>query len=158
MGESLTQRKLEPMANMFSLLCRTILLLLLIARSKLVPDFALTLHGIHLLITSFYSHSLPTNALWWLLQAGSATLMVAGGVWSCRWRELRPISFGGGEVTANGSATTTKGKGKGSAGGEYEMLNRSSGAAETNGPGTGTGIGRMMTMDVEDGRGREGRG
>ncbi len=39
--------------------------------------------------------------------AASAGFMTVGGVWSCRWRELKPISFGGG---------ATKGAG------EYEML------------------------------------
>ncbi|KAI4086550.1 MAG: hypothetical protein LQ344_007453 [Seirophora lacunosa] len=71
-------------------------LLLLIARSKLVLDFALTLHALHLLVTSAYSHAVPTNLLWWGLQGVSAGVMVAGGVWACRWRELRPIEFGGG--------------------------------------------------------------
>lgn len=93
---------------------RVILLLFLIARSKLVPDFALSLHVIHLTITSLYTKSLPTNWLWWALQAASVTLMVVGGVWSCRWRELRPINFGGG-------SGVTKGGGKDGAG-EYEMV------------------------------------
>ncbi len=94
-----------------------ILLLLLIARSKLVLDFALTLHFIHLIITSLYTRSLPSNWLWWALQAASAGLMVFGGVWSCRWRELRPISFGTGDPGGGGS------KPRGG-GGEYEMVAR----------------------------------
>lgn len=86
---------------------RIMLLLLLIARSKLVPDFALSLHAIHLLVTWAYTRAVPANWLWWALMGASATLMTVGGVWSCRWRELRPISFGGGA-------------GKG--GGEFEMV------------------------------------
>jgi len=74
-----------------------ILLVLLIARSKLVPDFALSLHVIHLGVTSAYTGSLPGSWLWWVLMVASATVMTVGGVWSCRWRELRPIRFGGGE-------------------------------------------------------------
>ena len=70
-------------------------LLLLVSRSKLVPDFALTIHFIHLIVTSFYAKSIPTNLLWWLLQAVSATLLVMLGIWACRYRELQPISFGG---------------------------------------------------------------
>ncbi|KAK0516958.1 hypothetical protein JMJ35_000113 [Cladonia borealis] len=85
-----------------------ILLLLLIARSKLVPDFALTLHFIHLIIVSIYSRGVPRNALWWGLNALSAVVMTVGGVWSCRWRELRPISFG-------------TGGGKGGGGGKLEI-------------------------------------
>lgn len=91
---------------------RVILLLLLVARSKLVPDFALTLHAIHLIVVSLYSRALPRNTLWWGLNALSAVMMTVGGVWSCRWRELRPISFG-----------TGKGGGGGDRG-EYEMVGR----------------------------------
>ncbi|NJR31462.1 hypothetical protein HC762_01700 [bacterium] len=71
-----------------------IVLLLLISRSKLVPDFALTVHLLHLVTTWLYSRSVPMNLLWWGLQAGSAAIMVSLGVWACRYRELRPISFG----------------------------------------------------------------
>ncbi|CAF9906825.1 hypothetical protein IMSHALPRED_005365 [Imshaugia aleurites] len=97
--------------------CGIILLLLLIARSKLVPDFALTLHALHLLATSLYSRALPAHALWWALQAASAALMVAGGVWTCRWRELRPIAFGG-----TGKGGDGVGMGIGVGGGGYEMV------------------------------------
>jgi protein SYS1 len=82
--------------------------LFLISRSKLVPDFALTIHFIHLVVTWFYTKSIPTNLLWWLLQFGSAALMVALGVWACRYRELQPmINFGmagKNAAQANGSA------------------------------------------------------
>ncbi|KAI9850404.1 MAG: hypothetical protein M1838_005737 [Thelocarpon superellum] len=71
-------------------------ILVLIARSKLVPDFALTLHFIHLVLTALYSRGVPANWLWWALQAASATVMVSLGTWSCQWRELRPMSFGAG--------------------------------------------------------------
>lgn len=83
------------------------MLLLLITRSKLVPDFALTLHLLHLLITSLYTRSVPTNLLWWTLQAGSAGVMISLGVWACRYRELRPITFGMGG-TANGGSDAGK--------------------------------------------------
>lgn len=74
-------------------------LLLLIARSKLVPDFALTIHLLHLLATSLYTGGVPVYAFWWGLQVASAGLMVGLGMWSCRWRELQPITFGGGAKT-----------------------------------------------------------
>lgn len=70
-------------------------ILLLIARSKLVPDFAITIHIIHLLITSLYSHAVPTSLYWWLVQIASAGLMVSLGMWACQWRELQPMAFGG---------------------------------------------------------------
>ncbi|KAK2626209.1 hypothetical protein QTJ16_004471 [Diplocarpon rosae] len=84
-------------------------ILLLISRSKLVPDFAISLHVIHLLIVSVYSHSLPQNLLWWLLQISSAALMTALGLWACQWRELRPINFGGPAVQATNGIPAEEG-------------------------------------------------
>ena len=75
--------------------CSVILLLLLVSRSKLIPDFALTIHFVHLIATSLYTHSIPRNWLWWGLQCASAALMTFLGMWACQWRELQPISFGG---------------------------------------------------------------
>lgn len=108
---------------------RVIPILLLVARSKLVPDFALTIHFIHLLITSFYTRSLPTNLLWWGLEAASAALTISLGVWACRYRELQPISFGtvpaktsteGGDDNVRG----TSGRGLNvDLGPSYEMVN-----------------------------------
>ncbi|KIW89016.1 uncharacterized protein Z519_10501 [Cladophialophora bantiana CBS 173.52] len=115
-------------------------ILLLISRSKLVPDFALTIHFIHLLITSFYTGGIPTNLLWWGLEAGSAALMITLGVWACRYREMQPISFrtpahkkATGQNAANGSAEvaviddhirSSLGRGiRNDAGPSYEMVN-----------------------------------
>jgi protein SYS1 len=67
----------------------------LIGRSKLIPDFALTLHFIHLVVVYFYTGLLPRHAMWWLTMCASSAATVALGMWGCRWRELRPISFGG---------------------------------------------------------------
>lgn len=72
-----------------------IFLLLLIARSKLVPDFVLTIHGINLFITTLYSKQLPSTLFWWGLQAASSALMIFLGIWACQWRELKPMAFGG---------------------------------------------------------------
>ena len=71
--------------------------------------------------------------MWWALQAVSASLMVGGGVWACRWRELRPIEFGGAAAAAakgkgrdgDEGVGYLVGKGKGrrrDGGGEYEMV------------------------------------
>jgi len=73
---------------------RVMPIMVMVARSKLVPDFALTIHFIHLLATSFYTRSLPTNLLWWGLEAASTAVTISLGMWACRYRELRPISFG----------------------------------------------------------------
>lgn len=72
-----------------------IFLLLFVSRSKLVPDFALTIHFLHLVATILYTHSLPSNLLWWGLQFSSAAVMTFGGMWACQHRELKPIAFGG---------------------------------------------------------------
>ncbi|GAB7361359.1 hypothetical protein MBLNU230_g1415t1 [Neophaeotheca triangularis] len=116
-------------------------ILLLIARSKLVPDFALTIHFIHLLVTSLYTRSLPTNLYWWLLQFASAGLMIALGMWACQWRELKPMSFGGnkngaaaasqqprtsgerGKEDSEGGMNGAVGRRSGEMAGEYEMGN-----------------------------------
>ncbi|KAL4873366.1 hypothetical protein BDV12DRAFT_77322 [Aspergillus spectabilis] len=116
-----------------SLLC-VIFLLLLVSRSKLIPDFALTIHFIHLLTTAFYTRAIPSNLLWWGLQCASAALMTFLGIWACRYRELQPISFGGiaSSVTGTtqGSSQTGEssngflsGRGRSAGGGEYEMVN-----------------------------------
>ncbi|EER23223.1 hypothetical protein D8B26_001305 [Coccidioides posadasii str. Silveira] len=118
-----------------------IFILLLVSRSKLVPDFALTIHFIHLVITSFYTHEIPSNLLWWGLQGASSALMTFVGMWACQYRELRPIAFGG--VSSNRRATArtipdahadnedpeaagfSRGRSRGhdrDGGGEYEMV------------------------------------
>ena len=127
-----------------------IFLVLLVSRSKLVPDFAITIHIIHLIVTSLYSGALPSNWLWWALQFASAALMTSLGVWSCRWRELKPISFGGnvgasssdqqsssgnGTVTGGGSGGSWFGRGRGQSngrdgGGEYEMVGMKEGSED----------------------------
>ena len=95
------------------------------SRSKLVPDFAFTVHILHLVVTSLYVRALPTNLLWWALQACSVGLMTSLGIWACRWRELQPISFGGngiGKAIANGAATGTARRAAEGAGPSYEMV------------------------------------
>lgn len=107
---------------------RAIFLLVLVARSKLIPDFALTLHFLHLIATTLYTHSLPGNWLWWGLQCASAALMTFVGMWACQWRELRPISFGGKANGSGGAAESQNAEGSSSRGrtqegaaDEYEM-------------------------------------
>ncbi|KAF2864640.1 integral membrane protein S linking to the trans Golgi network-domain-containing protein [Massariosphaeria phaeospora] len=114
-----------------SLTC-VVFILLLIARSKLVLDFALTIHFIHLVVTSLYSHAVPTNLFWWALQVCSATVMTSLGVWACQWRELRPISFGakaparpqGSGPAQDDGVGESRGRGRGrgrDGAGEYEL-------------------------------------
>ena len=68
-------------------------MVIVLARSKLVLDFALTLHFLHLLITSIYLGCIPREMAWWGLLGLSAVGMIVLGGWACRWRELRPISI-----------------------------------------------------------------
>lgn len=122
----------------FSNLARSsvIALLVFVVRSKLIPDFSLTLHFVHLIITSLYTHAVPSNLLWWGLQCASAAVMTFVGIWACQYRELRPISFGGIAGSGNtsqpsGSSSqppaeeSSRGRGRardlGSGGGEYEL-------------------------------------
>ncbi|GLI72804.1 hypothetical protein PoHVEF18_000988 [Penicillium ochrochloron] len=80
---------------MLNCVISVIFLLLFVSRSKLVPDFALTIHFLHLVATILYTRSVPTNLLWWGLQFASAGIMTFLGMWACQHRELKPISFGG---------------------------------------------------------------
>ncbi|TKA60628.1 hypothetical protein B0A55_10589 [Friedmanniomyces simplex] len=127
---------------MLDSLITVIPILLLIARSKLVLDFALTIHFLHLIITSLYARAIPTTIYWWLVQAASAALMTSVGIWACQWRELRPMAFGGksskgqqaGAVNGHaiepsaleegeGYAAGSAGRGRGRDGaGSYEMV------------------------------------
>lgn len=129
-------------------------MVLIVVRSKLVLDFALTTHFLHLVVVSLYTGQLPRHLFWWLTMAVSSATGVALGIWGCQYRELRPVFFGGGgggggasaqgNHNANGSVA---GGGNGEAGG--------GGAAEGIPPGDeeqGFSRGRGR------GRGRDGAG
>lgn len=73
---------------------------MLVGRSKLVLDFALSLHAIHLAVVTLYTRQLPRHTAWWLAMAAASAVSVALATWGCRYRELKPISFGGVAVTA----------------------------------------------------------
>lgn len=129
-------------------MCRIVAMVTLIGRSKLVLDFALTLHFVHLVVVTLYTGLVPRNVAWWLTMAVSSAVAVSGGTYGCRWRELRPISFGGnggGRNTGNNTESGTeaaatqnggaapgdeemgfsrgRGRGRGRDGaGEYEMV------------------------------------
>lgn len=80
----------------------------LIGRSKLVLDFALTLHFVHLVVVTLYTGSVPRNVAWWLTMAVSSVVTVSGGSYGCQWRELRPISFGGKSTGGAQGGTATE--------------------------------------------------
>lgn len=86
---------------------RALAIVAIVARSKLVPDFALTIHFLHLIATTLYSHSAPRNAMWWLTMLTSSGVCVAVGMWGCQYRELQPVFFGGGRILGSNAAPTT---------------------------------------------------
>ncbi|KIH93927.1 integral membrane protein [Sporothrix brasiliensis 5110] len=118
----------------------------LVGRSKLVLDFAATLHAVHLCVVTL-THSFPANLAWWATMAVSTGTALALGTWGCRHRELQPISFGG-----------AAGNGGGGGGG---------GSTTTNGGSNGGGLGASAAEGDEEqgfsrgrgrGRGRDGAG
>ncbi|KHO02088.1 Integral membrane protein SYS1-related protein [Metarhizium album ARSEF 1941] len=84
---------------------RAVAMVVLIARSKLVPDFALTMHLLHLVFTALYTRSLPRHSMWWMTMMASAAVAVALGVWGCRYRELQPVFFAGGRILGSNSGS-----------------------------------------------------
>lgn len=85
-------------------------MVVVVIRSKLVLDFALTTHFLHLLVVSFYSGQVPRNLFWWMTMAVSSAAGVGLGIWGCQYRELRPVFFGGGASggsSHNNNNTTT---------------------------------------------------
>ncbi|KAH7029098.1 integral membrane protein S linking to the trans Golgi network-domain-containing protein [Microdochium trichocladiopsis] len=82
-------------------------MVLIVSRSKLILDFAITLHFIHLVIVTLSSGLVPRTAFWWGTMVASCAVTTVGGTYGCRWRELQPINFGGrstGATNANGTA------------------------------------------------------
>lgn len=99
------------------------------------------MHGIHLVVSSLYAGRVPRNAMWWGAMAASSAVCVALAVWGSRYRELRPISFGG---HAAGGSTA------GAGGDAGQQPNGAAGDEEEGGAGFSRGRGR--------GRGRDGEG
>ncbi|KAK1522760.1 hypothetical protein CPAR01_14303 [Colletotrichum paranaense] len=122
--------------------CMAVAIIILIGRSKLVPDFALTMHGLHLVVTSLYTGRIPRNAMWWGAMAASSGICVALAVWGSRYRELRPISFGGGGGGNSGGGAGSSGDGAAQNGGTGD---------EEDGLGFSRGRGRGRGRDGESG-------
>lgn len=132
-----------------------IFLLILISRSKLIPDFALTLHLIHLLLTSIYTHSIPTNLLWWALQIASAAQMTFLGIWSCQWRELRPINFGGSPNSTNNNNSNTNNNNSFSINNINSNQGGSAGGMSGEHKNEGSGTREQIDEELGYGRGRK---
>lgn len=107
-------------------LCMAVALVVLISRSKLVPDFAITIHFLHLVITSLYTGRIPRHAMWWATMLASAALSAGLGIWGCQYRELQPVFFGGRRIlgatpTAATQADGGEGAGNDDVEGDEEM-------------------------------------
>lgn len=94
-------------------------MVILVARSKLVPDFALTIHFLHLLFTCLYTRSLPRNSMWWFTMLASSATAVGLGMWGCRYRELQPVFFLGGRILGSGTSAPSN---RGAAGAREDAL------------------------------------
>lgn len=66
---------------------------LIVGRSKLAWDFAVTVHVVNLLVVWLYTKKFPTSLLWWCLQVLSGVCLVTLSTYSTRWRELRTTFF-----------------------------------------------------------------
>lgn len=75
-----------------SLLC-VLFVTIVVGRSKLAWDFAITIHIINLIVVWLYTGKFPTSTLWWCLQVLSAVLLVALSTYLTRWKELRTTFF-----------------------------------------------------------------
>ncbi|KAK3290616.1 integral membrane protein S linking to the trans Golgi network-domain-containing protein [Chaetomium fimeti] len=87
-------------------LVMAVAIVVLVGRSKLVLDFALSVHAIHLVVVTLYTGQLPRHTAWWLSMAAASAVSVALATWGCRYRQLQPITLGG-----NGAASTAGGTG-----------------------------------------------
>lgn len=75
-----------------SLLC-VLFVTIIVGRSKLAWDFAVTVHIVNLGVVWLYTGKFPTSLLWWCLQILSGVLLVTLSTYSTRWKELRTTFF-----------------------------------------------------------------
>lgn len=75
-----------------SLLC-VAFVTIIVGRSKLAWDFAVTVHILNLLVVWFYTGKFPSSILWWCLQVLSGACLVTLSTYSTRWRELKDTFF-----------------------------------------------------------------
>lgn len=75
-----------------TLLC-VLFVTILVGRSKLAWDFAVTVHVVNLGVVLLYTGKFPTSLLWWCLQILSAVILVTLSTYSTRWKELRTTFF-----------------------------------------------------------------
>lgn len=76
-----------------SLIC-VIFLTVIVGRSKLAWDFAVTIHAINLIVVVLFTGDFPSFP-WFILQILSSLILIFLGTWTTRWRELRDTFFEG---------------------------------------------------------------
>lgn len=80
-------------------------IVIVVGRTKLVLDFAATLHVLHLAVVYLYTGTVPATLAWWATMGVSTCVAFLAGSWGCQHRELRPINFGGSSTnTTSGAA------------------------------------------------------
>lgn len=80
-----------------------IFMTVIVGRSKLAWDFAITVHCINLVVVWIYTKEFPKSLTWWLAQLASCVILVSLGTWTSRWHELRDSFFEGIADTDNSS-------------------------------------------------------
>lgn len=76
-----------------SLLC-VLFVTIIVGRSKLAWDFAITIHIINLIVVWIFTKKFPTSILWWCLQIISGVILLTLSTYLTRWKELRTTFFG----------------------------------------------------------------
>lgn len=76
-----------------SLLC-VLFVTIIVGRSKLAWDFAITIHIINLIVVWVFTKKFPTSILWWCLQVLSGLILLTLSTYLTRWKELRTTFFG----------------------------------------------------------------
>lgn len=90
-----------------SLIC-VLFLTVIVGRSKLAWDFAVTIHAINLIIVLITTGKLPSFS-WFVLQLLSSLILVFLSTWTTRWKELRDTFFEGLVDPAVGSTQSDAG-------------------------------------------------
>ncbi|KAK4457751.1 putative integral membrane protein [Cladorrhinum samala] len=121
---------------------------LLISRSKLVPDFSISLHLIHLVVVYLYTSALPQHAAWYVTNVLSSVLCILLATWGCQYRELKPIAFGG-----HGSSSSASNQNNNS-----HNNNSNDNEDDQGGGGVGGDEEQGFTRGRGRGRGRDGGG
>jgi hypothetical protein len=81
----------------------------------------------------------------------SSATTVALGIWGCRWRELRPITFGGRSNNDQATTTTENGNAEGGEGAGDEEMGLGRGRGRGRGR-DGAGEYEMVGMKPDEGR------